>query len=110
MRSLPMARETSSPAEDRHHDAPSVRRRAMLPNVERLPGAERELVIRDRDRLAGLGDRGADVARHVVGALGVVLVTIALRCDALDPFLKVAEHRGIGVLLDDEARGGVLDE
>src|SRR2546425_7785845 len=54
------------------------------------------------DRLRGPGERGADVGRHVVGALGVVLVVGVLGGDAVGPALQVAEDRGIGVLLRSE--------
>src|SRR5690242_5114260 len=82
----------------------------MLPDIQGLPGPEREAAAGDRDHLARAGDGAAEVARHVVGALVVVLVVAALGGEARHPALQIAEDGRISVFLDDEARRGVLEE
>lgn len=47
-------------------------RRAVLPHVQALPGAEREPAVFDRDADRGLRENAPDVRGHVVIALGVV--------------------------------------
>src|SRR6516165_1729606 len=84
---------------------------AVLPDVETLPRSETERPTSNREALARAGDRGSEVGRHVVRALGVVLVGARiLGGDLLDPALHVAAHRGIGVLLNDERSARVGDE
>src|SRR5689334_13297756 len=84
---------------------------AMLEDVYGLPGAERQA-----SRLHGYGnlrrgEGGADVARHVVGPLGHVPVALRiLRHEPAEEVAEVAQHVRVGVLLDGERRGRVLDE
>jgi diguanylate cyclase (GGDEF)-like protein/PAS domain S-box-containing protein len=84
---------------------------AMLPQVDRLPRSEQQLAVRDRDRKTHRGQRALDVGRHVVQSLGRVRVErIALGHEAREPALEITSDRGVCVLLNQEARGGVADE
>src|SRR5436190_5532732 len=63
---------------------------AMLPEVDALPGAEREAPVDDRNRQRGLRQCRFDVCGHVVGAFGVVLIErIAFRHESIQPTLEV---------------------
>src|SRR5581483_7019459 len=84
---------------------------AMFPEVNALPSAKAELALHDGNGKRRGGERGLDVRRHVVRSFGVVLIErIALWHESIQPALEVVLRGGIGVLLDDEARGGVADE
>src|SRR5688572_7786549 len=89
----------------------AVRRGAMLEDVHRLPGPERELAVDDRDRELRRGQRGADVGGHVVGPLGgVAIQPLVLGHELPEERVEVAEHGGVGVLLHDERGRGVTNE
>lgn len=84
---------------------------AMLPKVNPLPSPKRQTSVTDRDRQTGGGQRCLDVCWHVVGAFGVVRVQrIVFRHKAIQPALEITLGGPIGILLDGEARGRVLDE
>ena len=84
---------------------------SMLPEIDRLPRSQREPPSAHGYDLAGLRHRRAQVRRHVVGSLGVVLVGArVLGRDPRHPLVEIAEHGGVGVLLDDERRARVLHE
>src|SRR5688572_28311314 len=89
----------------------AVRRGAMLEDVHRLPGPERELAVDDRDRELRRGERGADVGGHVVGPLGgVAIEALVLGHELPEERVEVAEHVRVGVLLHDERGRGVPNE
>jgi len=50
----------------------AVGRNSVLEQVNPLPGAEREPAAHHRNRQRGLGQRRAEMARHVVAAFGHV--------------------------------------
>ena len=87
-----------------------MRSGAMLPEVECLPRTEREARVHYREGFAGPGEGGARVGGHVVRPLVIVLPVAALRHEIRHESGQVFQNAGIGVLLDDEARGGVLHE
>src|SRR5437868_9779622 len=89
---------------------PSMWRTAVLPQVDRLPGAEKQGSVADRNRLRRPRQRRADVARHVVRTFGVVLIVPVFGRDPFGPPLQIPQHRGIRVLLHDERRARVLYE
>src|SRR5690606_3265650 len=92
-------------------DATPVRGAAMLPQVDPLPGAEREPPVEYRDRERGGGEDRLDVGRHVVRPLRRMReVAVALRHEAVEPLLEVMARARIGVFLNGEAGGGVADE
>src|SRR6185369_818072 len=95
---------------DQYHLA-AVRAGAVLVEVDGLPGSERDVALHHRDGERGLGERGADVARHVVRALGGgVVEAVTIGDEPGEEALEVREHLRIGVLLDDQAGRGVADE
>ena len=65
-------RRVSGCADELQHDLAAMRPGAMLDQVDRLPGAERELAVQHRDLQRGRRQHGLDMRRHVVGAFGVV--------------------------------------
>ena len=65
----------------------------------------------DGDRKLGQSERGADVRGHVVGALdGVAVEAIVLGRDAAEELVQIVHDVGVGILLDGQRGGGVLDE
>lgn len=87
-----------------------MRARAMFPKVKCLPCAEREARVHDRKRLTRPGQGGARVGGHVVRPLVVVLPITALRNEIRHESSQILQNAGVCVLLNDEARGRVLDE
>src|SRR5262249_14057213 len=84
---------------------------AVLPEVDPLPGAEHQAAPDDRDREGDTGEGRLDVRGDVVGTFRRWRVgRVVLGQEALEPGLEIALRRGIGVLLDHEARGGVPHE
>ena len=82
----------------------------MFPKVDALPGAEHHRAGGDRDAEVDAGQRRADVGRHVVVALVVVLVNrVGIRGQARKNRLEVGAHGGVGVFLDEQRGGGVAD-
>ena len=72
----------------------------MLEQENPLPGAELELAALDRDRQLGRGQSRAQMRRHVVRSLVVMLVPGAFVRDAREISFEVAANRRSGVLLD----------
>src|SRR5437660_197601 len=99
-----------SQADHRDDQLAPVWSAAVLPQVDRLPGAKEQLAVADGDRLGGAGEGRADVRGHVVRAFGAVLVVGVLGRDAIRPALQVALDGRVGVLLDHERCTGVLEE
>src|SRR5262245_50221840 len=87
-----------------------MRSRSVLPQVHALPRPESELSTGHWNRLGRATDHRARVGRHIIRALVVVFPVSSLGCQIIHPTAEIAEHRRVGVLLNDEARGGVLDE
>src|SRR5215210_5143427 len=91
---------------DVHQELPRAGAPPVLPDVEALPGAEAELAVDDGDGEGDVGERGLDVGGHVVRTLRRVGVEgIALRHQPVEPALQILPRRGIGILLDRQARG-----
>src|SRR5207248_7340865 len=74
----------------------------------RLPRSERELCATHGQRLRGPGERGADVRRHVVRPLFLVLVVGAFGREPRQERFQIPPHGRVGVLLDDQRGAGVL--
>ena len=84
---------------------------AVLEQVDPLPGTESQATIDHRNGHRRLGDRGANVRRHVVRSLvGMTVAPIAVGCDPGEPVVEVGEHIWIGVLLDHQRGRSVLEE
>ena len=83
----------------------------MFEEKNPLPGAESEAATCDWNLFGGLGDRAAQMGRHVIGAFGGVGVTrVVLRGNPPEPLLEVAAGGGVGILLDHQTGAGVLEE
>ena len=54
------------------HDLAAMRARAMLDQIDRLPGSEREFALQDRNLQRGRRQHGFDMRGHVVGTFGVM--------------------------------------
>jgi len=93
-----------------NHHLPLVRTLTVFPEVDGLPGAEVKSPLADRDVLAGAGQHRTSVRRHVVGALQIMGPAAPLGHQFGEERLEIGAHRRIGVLLNGEAGGGVLDK
>src|SRR5690606_33913868 len=83
----------------------------MLPEVDPLPGAEREATVSHGNVEAYRGERALDVRRHVIGPLVCMPEPRGvLGNELVEELLEILTRGGIGVLLDAEARGRVADE
>ena len=79
---------------------------SVLVEVDPLPCTERGSTTADRDGQTGRGQCGANVRRHVVGALAGVAKDRITRWDhSSEEPLEVALHFGVRVFLNDQ-RGG----
>src|SRR5436190_23582095 len=93
-----------------HRHAAAMRMCAVLPKINSLPGSECEFPICDWNRNVHCGERRADVRRHVVLSFRRMFENcVAVRHEARKEFLEVAAHFGIGIFLDDERSGSVLN-
>jgi len=83
----------------------------MLEEVDALPGAKRQLAALDGNRKLRLGERGAYVGGHVVGAFdGVAIEAVVLRHQPVEEAGQIVDHVRIGVLLYGERSRRVLHE
>ena len=83
----------------------------MLEQIDALPGAERRATVHHGDRKQRLGERGADMRGHVVGAFHRVPVArVAFGRDAFEEVAEVGDDVGVGVFLNRERGGSVLAE
>src|SRR3569833_1203 len=83
----------------RNDDAAIVRNPAVLPQIDRLPGPQPQLGIHDRDDQGILGQNSADMGRHIVRALRIVLIRgVAIRNHTRKDRLEILPDTGIGVL------------
>ena len=81
---------------------------AVFPEVNALPGSERELAVVERDAEVHAGERGADVRGHVVVAFGGVdEECIAIGNEPREERLEIAPHVRVGVLLNEQRSGSV---
>src|SRR5450432_2101419 len=91
-------------------EATPVRSPAVLPKVDGLPDTEREITIVDRDVFGRSREDRSRVGGHVVGSLVVVLPVHRFGSELGEPPVQIAEHGGIGVLLDHQTGRRVLHE
>src|SRR5262245_54401709 len=91
-------------------EAAPVGMRAVLPQVDRLPGAERQIATAHGDRFRRAGEHRPYVGGHVVGTFGVVLPRVGLGRGLREPSAEIAQHGRVCVLLDHDASRGVLHE
>src|SRR6185437_302540 len=82
-----------------------------LPEINSLPRAELQIARGDRNHDRALGEHGADVRRHVVRSLGVVLVSgITVRRQAAHESFEVAPNARVPVLPDENRRARMQHE
>src|SRR6476646_5112231 len=83
----------------------------VLPEMDPLPGAEREPAMAERDRELGRREGGAHVGRHVVGAfVAMAKERVAVGNEAREEAVEIGANVRVGVLLDHKAGRGVADE
>ena len=98
---------------DSSHKLPRVLARPKLAVVDSLPRARVQPAIRDRDTDTRTHQTALDMSRHIIQSLVVVLVEHALLVlwrKAVQRVSHVGAHGGIGILVEGEAAGSVLDE
>ena len=94
-----------------HHDPARPAAVPVLPEIDALPGPERKPPAGHGNDKMRRGQGLLDMPLHVIRtfvAMGVK--RIVFRRQAIQPLLKIAPDRRIGVLLDQQARRGVLHE
>ena len=90
------------------HKLPPVRRGAVFPNVDALPGAEDQSAVGDGDAQVHGRQRGADVRGHVVITFASVPEKrVAIGCEAGEEAFQVTAHFRIGIFLNEQRGGGV---
>ena len=78
---------------------------AVLVQIDTLPGSQGRTPVDDRDRNRGMGQRGPDVGRHVIGSFGsVAKERISGRNEATQEGFEIAHHDWIAVFLYYERR------
>jgi hypothetical protein len=83
----------------------------VFEDIEALPGAQHHAAVLERDRQLGLGQRRADMGRHVVRSLvGMAIERVALRHQPAEIGDQVALHIRIGIFLNDQRGGGMAAE
>ena len=83
----------------------------MFPQVDALPRAKREPPAEDRNGQAGLGQRRSHVRRHVIWAFRRMGPQgIAFGDQSTKERLEITADIRVGVLLDHQTCGRVLDE
>lgn len=83
----------------------------MLEDIKALPGSQGQFFPDERNRQTGPGQRGSDMRCHVVRTFGCVAVAFAvLRDELFEEVAHIERHIGIGILLNDQRAGGVLDK
>ena len=90
-------------------DAARVRFEAMFPEVNALPGAERELLVCNGDAEVHRSQRGANVSGHIVLAFaGVAEDRVAVGNKAGKKAFEITAHFRVGIFLDQQRGGSVL--
>ena len=59
-------------------DLAMMRPAPVFEEIDALPGPEREPAAEDRDRQADIGEGGADMGRHIVGAFVIMCVSLGV--------------------------------
>jgi hypothetical protein len=97
-------------AEEVHGDGAGMRRMAMFPKINSLPGAQGELAFHDRNGEVYAGQRGADVGGHVIFAFGSVdEKRVAIGDEPGEEFFEIAADIRVGILLDEEGGRGMAE-
>ena len=106
----PRARGLELLADEMDGNGAGVRGAAMLPEVNALPGAQRQLAVADGNGKIDRRKGGAHVSGHVVVAFDRVREErIAVRHKASEEMLQVTPHVRVGVFLDQQGGGSVAE-
>jgi hypothetical protein len=83
----------------------------VFAQVDPLPGPEVETPISDGNCETAAEERGLDMRGHIVGPFCVVsIIRGVFRCELIEMTLQIRPDRRIGVLVDRQGRGGVLNK
>ena len=89
----------SAVTDDRDDDYAAMRARAVLPQVNALPGSKHETTPAYRYRQVALGQYAAYMSWHIIGPFGVVTEKrIAIRNQALHESFEIVQYVRVGVL------------
>src|SRR5580698_1810349 len=83
---------------------------AVFAEIDSLPCSQHQSTVADGDRERRTHQRGFHVGRHVVRAFNRVLVRKILGRQMIERGFQVAQHVRVGVLIDRERGGRLLDE
>ena len=101
----------ASLADQMQDDLPGMRAASMLEQVNALPGTQHQFAITNRYRNLHQRQGAANVRRHVVFAFHDVPIERPILSDQPPKEgLQIAPHVGVGVLLNDQRRAGMLAE
>ena len=85
--------------------------RAVLTEIDSLPGTEVETTVGDGDGEADAAEDGLGMSWHIVGSFkGMLIVGTALWYQTVEDVFHIDTHIGVAVLVDAEAATGVLGE
>lgn len=85
--------------------------RAVLENVDTLPRPQRSQAIDNGYTKACVRQCGTDMRGHIVRTFGrVAVIRIVFGHEAFEEVAQVERYAGIGVLLNHERAGSVLNE
>ena len=91
-------------------DSPFVGMSSVFPEVNPLPGSQRQSAFRNRDPEIHRGDGRTHVCRHIVVTFGRVLKEpVAIGNKPFEKAIEIAPHFWIGIFLDQEGSRGVKD-
>lgn len=92
-------------------DFTAARMISVLPQVNALPGAQHQLSLLYGDAQLGRRQCRLDMGGHIIGPLQCVRVEgVAFRYQPVEPVLQIDARTVIVILLDQQARRGMLDE
>ena len=98
-------------AQQLQNDIAGVGTSAVFEDIEALPSPERERTVDYGNRERRTSEGGADMRGHVIWTFGGVTEPFAVfRNKLFEEIAQVEGNVGIGILLDDERAGCVLDE
>ena len=92
-------------------DSPRVRCASMFEQENTLPGAELHFVIQNRHGLTGMCQHHPNVRWHVIAAFRMMPEIVGIfRHEPVEKLFQIVLRGGIGILHDDNAATGVLNE
>lgn len=84
---------------------------AMFAQVNSLPGAQQQSAVADGQGEAAADGKAFDMGRHIVGTLQyVTVIALPLRYEMIEMGFHVMAHVGVGVFIQAQGSGRVLDK